>query len=186
MWIILHNYGWVNGMRDEARSTGGPDLPISDVQISDLDISLLALFAGWAAAEEVRERLADRGFAGIRFSDGVLFQHLVGADRTISELAVRMAVTQQAASKAVADLRRRGLVVLTVDPADARARRVALSDHGAAAVEAGRTVRAALVAEIAAACGDPDMAAAQRVLQMMIERRGGDLAIRSRRVLPPG
>ena len=155
------------------------------VDVGQLDVTLLALFAGWAAADQIARRLSDRGFAGVRFSDGLIFQHLVGADRTIGDLAVRMEVTQQAASKAVWDLQKRGWVVLTVDPGDRRARLVGLSARGRAAVEAGRVARAELVAELLLECGARDMAAAQRVLSTMITRHGGDVAVRSRRVLPP-
>jgi DNA-binding MarR family transcriptional regulator len=155
------------------------------VDVGQLDVTLLALFAGWAAADQIAERLTDRGFDGVRFGDGLIFQHLVGADRTIGELAARMEVTQQAASKAVADLQKRGWVELTVDPADRRARLVGLSARGRAAVEAGRVARAELVEELVRECGASDMAAAQRVLSVMITRHGGDVAVRSRRVLPP-
>ena len=41
---------------------------------------------------------------------------------TIGALAERLEVTQQAASKSVADLERRGYVERTPDPDDARAR----------------------------------------------------------------
>jgi len=158
--------------------------PTPVVDAAALDVTLLALFAGWASADQIAQRLADRGFDA-RFGDGLIFQHLVGAKRTISELATRMEVTQQAASKAVADLQRRGWVELTTDPDDRRAKLVALSDRGRAAVEAGRVVRAELVAELDRECGSDDMAAARRVLTRMITRHGGDVAIRSRRVLPP-
>jgi DNA-binding MarR family transcriptional regulator len=154
------------------------------VEPAALDVTLLALFAGWASADHIAQRLADRGFDA-RFGDGLIFQHLVGAQRTISELAARMEVSQQAASKAVADLQRRGWVELSTDPGDRRAKRVVLSDRGRAAVEAGRVVRAELVSELDRECGADDMAAARRVLTRMITRHGGDVAIRSRRVLPP-
>lgn len=173
-------------MSDRSDGAGHGAGPTSGtVELDTLDVTLLALFAGWAAAEDVRQRLESRGFEGIRFGDGLIFQHLVGADRTITELATRMEVTQQAASKAVADLQRRGWISLRVDPADARARRVALSERGIAAVEASRIVRAELVAELAAECGSTDLAAARRVLSTMIGRVGGEIAVRSRRVMPP-
>jgi DNA-binding MarR family transcriptional regulator len=149
------------------------------------DVTLLALFAGWAAADQIGQRLGERGFDGVRFSDGLILQHLVGAERTVGELAQRMEVTQQAASKAVADLQRRGWVELSVDPDDRRSRLVGLSERGRSAVAAGRVERAELVADLLRECGPVDMDAARRVLSTMINRHGGDVAIRSRRVLPP-
>lgn len=155
------------------------------IDVDGLDVTLLALFAGWAAADQIAQRLGERGFDGVRFSDGLIFQHLVAAERTIGELAQRMEVTQQAASKAVADLQRRGWVELTVDPDDRRSRLVGLSERGRAAVAASRVVRAEMVGELLRECGPDDMDAARRVLATMINRHGGDVAIRSRRVLPP-
>ena len=76
----------------------------------DVDLSLASLFAGWALADELQRRLAADGFADVRFADGFVFQHLVEDPVTIGALADRLAVTQQAVSKSVADLERRGYV----------------------------------------------------------------------------
>ena len=51
-------------------------------------------------------------------------------DLTVTDLAERLQVTQQAASKAVADLRKRGWLRQQVDPQDARARRIGLTETG--------------------------------------------------------
>ena len=88
----------------------------------EVDLSLASLFAGWALADELQRRLAADGFADVRFADGFVFQHLVGEPVTIGALADRLAVTQQAISKSVADLERRGYVERRPDPDDARAR----------------------------------------------------------------
>ena len=75
-----------------------------DFDPAEADLSLAALFTGWALADEVQRRLVVDGFADTRFADGVVFQHLVAGPVTISALADRLGVTQQAASKTVADL----------------------------------------------------------------------------------
>ena len=102
-----------------------------------------------------RGAAADRGgrAGDLRFADGVVFQHLVAGPRTIGALAERLGVSQQAASKAVADLERRGYVRREADPGDGRARLVALTARGDAAIEAGRRHRAAVEAELAAGSG---------------------------------
>src|SRR5919198_5695716 len=97
-----------------------------DFDPADADLSLASLFAGWALADELQRRLATDGFADSRFADGVVFQHLVGGPVTISTLADKLGVTQQAASKTVADLWNRGYVTRRPDPDDARARQVLL------------------------------------------------------------
>jgi DNA-binding MarR family transcriptional regulator len=152
---------------------------------AESDLSLAALFAGWAMADALQRRLADDGFPDIRFSDGVVFQHLVGGPRAIGSLAERLGVSQQAASKSVADLERRGYVERVADPADGRARRAGLTARGRAAIEAGRRGRAAIEAELAAAHGAERVAAARELLVDVLAATGGDAALRARRVRPP-
>jgi len=95
-------------------------------------------------ATAVKARLAADGFDDLRFGDGVVFQHLVEGRVTVTVLAERLGVTQQAASKAVADLERRGYVRRVADPADARARLVELTARGRGAVSGARRHRAAV------------------------------------------
>ena len=151
----------------------------------DIDISLAALFAGWALADEVQRRIAADGLDDLRFADGVVFQHLVAGPRTIGSLAERLGVTQQAASKAVADLERRGYVRREADPGDRRARQVALTERGDAAIAAGRRHRAAVGAELADRLGAERVEAARTALLEALEAYGGAAAVRGRRVRPP-
>jgi DNA-binding MarR family transcriptional regulator len=149
------------------------------------DFTLAALFAGWALADEVQRRIAADGMADLRFADGFVFQHLVPGAQTIGTLAERLEVSQQAASKAVADLERRGYVQREADPADGRARRVALTARGRAAIDAGRRHRAAVEAELAERLGRRRVEAARRTLVDALEALGGGAAVRGRRVRPP-
>jgi DNA-binding MarR family transcriptional regulator len=151
----------------------------------ELDISLASLFAGWAMADEVQRRIADDGFDDIRFADGVVFQHLVEGPLTIGALAERLGVTQQAASKSVADLERRGYVARRTAPDDARARLVALTDRGNAAIEDGRRHREAFVAELGERLGPRRVEAARRLLVDVVRDLGAEGAVRGRRVRPP-
>jgi DNA-binding MarR family transcriptional regulator len=152
---------------------------------SDADLSLASLFAGWALADELQRRLAADGLGDVRFADGLIFQHLVGGAQTIGALAERLEVTQQAVSKSVADLERRGYVARTPDPDDARARRVALTERGEAAIEGGRRHRAAIDAELAERLGPRRVDGARRLLIDVVRDLGADTAVRSRRVRPP-
>jgi DNA-binding MarR family transcriptional regulator len=151
----------------------------------EADLSLAALFAGWAMADEVQRRIAADGLRGLRFADGVVFQHLVQGPVSVGALAAGLGVTQQAASKAVADLERRGYVARERDPRDARARLVALTPRGEAAIEAGRRHRAALGAELAERLGPRRTESARRVLVKAVELLGAAPAVRRRRVRPP-
>lgn len=150
-----------------------------------LDLSLTALFAGWAMTDEVQRRLAGQGFGDLRFNDGVVIQHVLAAPLSITALAERMGITQQAASKAVADLERRGLLRRDPDPADARTKLLHLTDHALAAVEATRVLRRELQEELVAEYGTGRVDDARALLAAIIGRLGDGDAIRARRVRPP-
>jgi DNA-binding MarR family transcriptional regulator len=150
-----------------------------------VDITLSSLFAGWAMADELQRRLAADGFEDLRFADGFVFQHLVEGPVTIGALAERLEVSQQAASKSVADLERRGYLARTPAPGDARARLVALTDRGEAAIEGARAHRAALVAELGERLGARRLEAANRLLGDVVADLGAEAAVRGRRVRAP-
>jgi DNA-binding MarR family transcriptional regulator len=149
------------------------------------DISLASLFAGWAMADEIQRRLAAAGFADVRFNDGVVNQHLIAGPLTIGVLAERLGVSQQAASKSVADLERRGYVERTPDPDDARARLVGLTERGRGVIAAAREQRTALAGELAERLGERRVESARRLLLDVVAELGGDAAVRGRRVRPP-
>ncbi len=152
---------------------------------SSLDLPLTALFAGWAMTDEVQRRLTDQGLGDLRFNDGVVIQHVLAAPLSITALAERMGVTQQAASKAVADLERRGLLSREPDPGDARTKLLHLTEHARNAVEATRALRKELQEELETEFGAERVADARALLAAVIGRFGGDDAIRARRVRPP-
>jgi len=153
--------------------------------VEHLDLSLVSLFAGWAMAGAVQDGLAAEGFVDVRFADGFVFQHLVEGPITIGVLAERLEVSQQAASKSVADLERRGYVARTPDPFDARARQVALTPRGEAVVAAARVQRAELAERLAERLGPRRVEAARRLLAEVVAELGADAAVSGRRVRPP-
>ena len=164
-------------MPDDARDA-------ADLDPEQLDVVLAALFAGLALNERVTERLHGAGFADVRFSHGFVFQHLVPGPLPVGALARRMGVSQQAASKAAAELERLGYVERVVDADDARVRRLALSERGRAAVAAGRAARAAVADELAEALGPRRTATLRRALLDTLDAAGGLDAVRGRRVPP--
>lgn len=134
------------------------------------------------AAEQVLLDLADHD---VRESDGYVFQHLVGGPRAVTELAGLLGISQQAASKAVVDLERRGHVERLAHPDDARVRLVGLTTSGAAAVEAGRRARAALVDRFVSVLGERRLRQLAGDLETCIDTLGGMDALRGRRLRPP-
>ena len=161
-----------------------PDMP--DDPLQHLDLGLAALFAGQTIADDVRDRLEERGYIGLRVSHGFLVQRLIGAERSIAALAATLGVTQQAVSKTVAELERLGYVRRRADPEDRRVRLVALTDRGREAVEAAREERAAVEAELRERIGPRRVAAATRVMREVLDLHGATAVVRMRRVRPPG
>jgi DNA-binding MarR family transcriptional regulator len=158
---------------------------VSTFEPADADLSLASLFAGWALAGEVQRRLGADGHGDLRFADGFVFQHLIPGPLPVTALAKRLGVTQQAASKSVADLERRGYVARAPDPADARARLVTLTPRAQDAIEGGRRHRAAIEAELAERLGARRVEAARRLLVDVVNELGGADAVRGRHVRAP-
>ena len=124
------------------------------------------------------------GLEQVRESHGYLIQHLIESDRTITELARRMEVTQQAASKAVAELTALG--VLEVLPGlDRREKTVRLSDRGWTLIRMGRRIRRGIERRLIRLAGPQEYEKAKSILIACLDGLGGTAKIRSRRVLPP-
>ncbi len=150
-----------------------------------LDLGYLALFVGYAYAAEIQRGLEGRGFGGLRFSHGFVIQHLIGAERTIGELAARLEVTQQAASKVTSELERLGYVERVANESDARRRQVRLTQRGQAAVAAARELRRKLDARLGKRHGEAVLSRCRRELSAVLDSLGGAQAVRGRRVVLP-
>lgn len=158
---------------------------MAPVDPADLDIGTLAMLTGIATSEHAQAILEGRGFTGLRVSHGYVFQHLIDAQPTIGELADQLDMTQQGASKIVAELAALGYVKRITDSEDARIRRVALSRRGQAAVSASREARAEAEAALSATCGAGRLRTARTVLLAALENAGGVESVRHRRVRAP-
>lgn len=151
---------------------------------AELDLGYLGFFLGLRVNELVLRRMEARGFKGVRESHGYLIQHLIGEERTVTELGRRMEVTQQAASKAVAELIR--LRILEEAPAkDRRVKRIRLSRRGWRVVELGRRARGEIEKRLIRATGKREHARAKATLLSCLQVLGGVERIRSRRVRQP-
>jgi DNA-binding MarR family transcriptional regulator len=84
----------------------------------------------------------------------------------------------------VRELEGLGYVDRSGDAADGRVRRVALTARGRAVLDAGREIRAALNAELAAALGAERAEAAADALKAALEALGAMPAVEARRVPP--
>lgn len=157
---------------------------MADLDPSSIDLATLAWLAGSAANEHllgvVREAHPE-----IRNAHGYVFQHLLVGPCTIGELAARLGVTQQAASKVVGELTTLGYVTREPDEADSRVRRVALSRRGRAVVARGRAARAALEDRLVGAVGLAAVNQAREALVALLTEIGGVKAVATRRVKAP-
>src|SRR5919199_6974036 len=125
----------------------------------DLDLVTAVHLAGLALVGASLRRLHEAGFPDLRTSHGFVIQHVVEGPRTAGEMARRLGISQQGASKAVGELVRLGYLERTPAPDDARVRLVGLSDRGRDAVRTTRRIRAEVEAELVDALG-ADRAAA--------------------------
>lgn len=149
-----------------------------------LDLPTLAFLAGHAANHHVLGVLRSSGHPHIRISFGYVFQHLIVRSPTVGELAALLGVSQQAASKSVAELEALGYVQRAADEKDARIRRVGLTPSGWAAITLAREARAELEAHLADRVGPGAVEATRTTLATLLQDTGGTPDVARRQVRP--
>lgn len=73
---------------------------------------------------------AERGFPEVRMSHNAVFATLRAEGSRVSEMAARAGITKQSLAAIVKDLERAGLVTISPDPADGRAKVVKYTNRG--------------------------------------------------------
>ncbi|MEO6085720.1 MAG: MarR family transcriptional regulator [Umezawaea sp.] len=144
----------------------------------DLSLLLTSLTA-WSQ-DRVMSHLAAEGFGDLRVSHGYVFQHLQAGPVTVRDLAERMGVTAQAASKSTGELERLGYVTRT-QGADLRVRLIELTDAGREAILAARLARAGANAEMRMSLGE-DAEVFDKALRHLAETTGALDNLASRRL----
>jgi len=139
------------------------------VDIRNLDFGTLCYLVGQGFNNEVLDRLKSEGFADVKVSFGYVVQHLLDGDKTVTQLAVRMGVTQQAASKRVREMLDAGVLELAPGK-DRRESRVALSSLGHSIVARTRAIREELAKELIVDASTADLRAARELLFLAIGR----------------
>jgi DNA-binding MarR family transcriptional regulator len=155
------------------------------VHARDLDLLTLVTLAAPAVAETVVARLRGQGFDGVKASHGYVVQRLLEEEPTIGSLAAALGITQQGASKQVADLERFGYVERVRVPGDQRARRVRLTERGRSMVAATRDARQDLERQLRDAVGARKASAARDAMVTLVEVLGLAEAVQRRAVPPP-
>lgn len=156
-----------------------------DVPVEKLDLSLAALFVGYALADEIADHIRAAGHPELRFSHGFLFQHLVPGPASVSDIAEAQGVTTQAISQQLRELEDLGYVERSRDPTDHRVRLVALTTRGHSAVATARQARDAIQREVAAAVGEERVATATGVLRDVLDALGAVPRVSARRIRRP-
>jgi DNA-binding MarR family transcriptional regulator len=156
----------------------------NSTSLRQLDLAYLALFLGRRVNDVVMERTLKAGFKGVRESHGYVIQHLIESERTITELANRMEITQQAASKIVAELIRLGIVD-AIPAKDRRSKRIRLSKKGWYCVQCGRRARTQIDNRLMRAVGTKTHEDTRSSLLTCLRALGGIERIRSRRIRAP-
>jgi DNA-binding MarR family transcriptional regulator len=109
---------------------------------------------------------------------------LIEGGRSITELARRMEVTQQAASKAVAELLRLD-VIEAVTGSDRRSKLIRLSKRGWRAVRLARKERVLIERRLIRALGPEKYETARGLLLQSLGETGGIERIKARRIRQP-
>lgn len=154
------------------------------VDLEQLDLGYLALFLGQRVNELVVQQLVRAGFTNVRESHGYVVQHLIAGDLSISDLARRMGVTQQAASKTIAEMVRLGVLEATAGD-DRRAKAIRISKRGWESIRLSRQARARMNRRIAKMIGSESYHRTKTDLIRCLTALGGVQNIRSRRVREP-
>ncbi|WP_367324236.1 MarR family winged helix-turn-helix transcriptional regulator [Streptomyces sp. HUAS ZL42] len=86
-----------------------------------------------------------RGYEGMRPAHGFAFARLAPGGATVTDLAVHLGVTKQAASQLVDEIVRKGYAERRPHPEDARARLIVLTERGWACTRAAEEAAAEVV-----------------------------------------
>lgn len=154
------------------------------INLELLDFGYLALFLGQRINELVVDRLVRAGFKNVRESHGYVLQHLIEGERSITDLAQRMGVTQQAASKTIAEMVRLGILEARTAQ-DRRAKAIGISKRGWESIRFSRHARTTIDRRLAKLLGARDYRRTKSELIKCLAALGGAQRIRSRRVREP-
>jgi DNA-binding MarR family transcriptional regulator len=151
----------------------------------ETDVQLLLTAAAAGASDAVLRRLAAAGFGDLRPSHGYVFQHLLLQPMPISELARRLGMTAQGASKLVIELEELGYVHRQPAAEDRRTHLVELTRRGRDLVDAGREARAAVTADVEQLLGPSGLKRFLAMLRQVATHSGGLETLTARRIRPP-
>ena len=152
---------------------------------SPADLGILLTLGLRAFVDRLHAGLDETGFEDVRPSFGVVFRALRDGPLTLTGLAGRLGVTKQAAAKVVSEMVATSLVQRTASRTDGRAKELALTDRGRAAMSTAISLGSSIEASLREQVGAETVAALRRGLEGFIVQAGDaeDLARRRSRAL---
>lgn len=103
--------------------------------------------------EQLRTRLAQRGWPGITRSQSLVLANVANGVVRPSVIASNLGVSRQAMSQLLGEMSQAGLIDIVPDPDDRRAQRVVFSSLGGPIREAASSILRDLEAQLAGAAG---------------------------------
>jgi DNA-binding MarR family transcriptional regulator len=141
-------------------------------QIAEPDIAILLTGAARVVADRLGVAVRAAGVADMRASFGFVIRALAGHERTLTEVAVLLDVTKQAAIKVVDDMERRGLVERVPDPSDRRAKLLRLTDKAQQVRRAALAESRRMERELRRDVGPAEVDALRACLLALLTRHG--------------
>ena len=140
------------------------------------DFGLLLGIAYQQFAAGLQDHLGRGGFNGIGPSFGYVLRALIDDHLTTSQLAGRLQITPQGAAGIVGDMEKAGYVERRPDPADARLRRLYLTERGQEAIGELRRFHRDFERRLAKKHGPKQVKAVRTVLTAIAEAQAPEEA----------
>lgn len=126
--------------------------------------------------DRLHERLAERGWDGLRPAYGFVLLSLAAGPATVNQLATTLGTSKQAVSQLVDGMVATGYATRSVHPGDARAREVGLTERGRRVLAAVQEIYGELEDEWATLVGADHLEQVRGDLEAVLRAaHGGDL-----------
>ena len=126
---------------------------------------LLLVRNDWLSSEIFKGAKA-AGYSSLTQSEARLLAHMAGKPMSMSELARRLSISRQAVHKSVAELERRGVLVVQGDPQRGNSKLVVYTAKGKELNAAGVKIITQIEARIAEQIGAENLEALKRILAL--------------------
>lgn len=136
------------------------------------DLALLLLSGYRALVDAATAELSARGYDDFRPGHEFAMRAVLAGADSASELGRRLGVSKQAAAKTITVLSERGYVTTEPDPADARRKRLLVTDRGRDVLRTGEAVFEELRADWERRLGTEELVRLEADLARLVGDRG--------------